>query len=85
MSMVMVRGFVPHKDFGEIPYVSFIYHIELVDGKVRFLVWNPVNEYWEIVSGDAARPVAKPTQDVPFNQRMREYHDWLRERKTKNG
>jgi len=81
MSMVMVRGFVPHKDFGEIPYVSFIYHIEATDEKIQFLVWNPVVQYWSTVSGDMVRPVAAPTQDVPFTQRMKEYQDWLNKRK----
>jgi hypothetical protein len=85
MSMVIVRGFVPHKDFGEIPYVSFIYHIEVVESKIQFLVWNPIVQGWEVVSGEAARPIAAPTQDVPYSQRMKEYHDWLKEREKTNG
>lgn len=84
MSAVMVRGYIPNAEFGkEIPYVSYIYHVDMTNNdELRFIIWNPIGHFWDIVACEQVRPVGVPTQDVPTNQRIKEYNDWLKEKRN---
>lgn len=80
MSAIVVHGYVPNQEYGkEISYVTYIYHTEIVGDKIKFVVWNPINQFWEIIPSENVRPVMSPTQDIPTSQAIKEYRDWLKE------
>jgi hypothetical protein len=77
MSAIIVHGYVPDPEYGqEIPYATYIYHTEVVGDTIRFIVWNPIGQFWDIVPSALVRPTASPTQDVPTNLKIKDYNDW---------
>jgi hypothetical protein len=81
MSAIIVHGYVPNQEYGrEIPYITGIYHTEVVNDKIRFVVWNPIGQFWDIIPCENVRPAMSSVQDVPTNQAIKEYRDWLKEK-----
>jgi len=86
MTAAIVYGYTPHKEFGEIPYTSYVYHIFTNEqGDLQFLVWNPFTSLWEIKRESLVRPMSISPQDVPTNDKFKEYKKWLEEKQRKNG
>ena len=80
MFNVKVFGWVPDKEIGEILYESFVYHVNFQSGKLRFVVYNPYRNEFDIVGESAVRPTALLTQDIPTQAKVRDYKKLLKER-----
>jgi len=70
---VIVSGFVPRREIGEMEYNSAIYHVFTNEkGNPRFLVWNPyLNDMkgnWDIVGTSCVRPAVFPSQSLKTKQ-----------------
>lgn len=85
MFNVLVYGWVPDKEIGEVPFESFVYHVELIDNRPRFLIYNPYEEEFEVVGSSAVRPAVFTQQPIITKKKMESYKKLLEEReKEKN-
>jgi len=80
MFPVIVSGYVPDKEIGEVPYASFVYYTFSEGKSARFLVWNPYLKVWDNVGQEFVKPMSTAPQDVNSNTKMRDYNDLLRKR-----
>lgn len=76
----MVHGWVPDREIGEVIFESFVYHIELVDGKPKFLVYHPYNQEFKVVGESAISPAVFTQQPVGYKKKIEAYKKLLAER-----
>ena len=87
MFNVIVRGWVPHKEIGEIKFESFVYHTEFtgIHNDPKFLVYNPYLKEFEVVGKHTVEPAVPCTsQNIVTKKKVQAWRDLIEEKQNKN-
>lgn len=85
MFNVIVCGWVPDEEIGEVQYESYVYHVELQDNYPKFLVYNPYLEQFEIVGQSAVKPAVPCTsQNMTTKKKIQAWRTLIEERVNEN-